>query len=216
MAGAWRRGPESGRVPVAWGSRPARQGSIGRAGEATVTDRTVRHAVVPDAVGAAVRQPRSGERRGSPRADTGRTTPTTRPRRSSSVRVARTVATGQPGDRDELVDRRPPADELARRSGAAVPPSSAQRRAASRVAARAAGAVGQPEVLDELRDARRRSGHSPGTRAGTRGSRRAAGASIEPGHEEAVATLLERPRRRDAGRRCAPAPRRRPWRRPGR
>ena len=123
--------------------------------------------------------------------------PRARAARAAS-RVARTVATGSRVDRDELVDGRPARRRAARaRSGPAASPSSTQRGAGERPSAPAVEvASARPEVVDQLRDA----GDDPGLVRELAQERQAAGRARlvdRPGHEEAVAALLERPRRGD-------------------
>ena len=109
--------------------------------------------------------------------------------------AASTVATGQSGHRDELVDGRPAVDDLP-----SEPPRDRADISQGRRDVRADPRLGQPvrqaEVGDELRDP----GDDPGPVGELAQERQAAGGrrGIDgPRDEEAVAALLERPRGRD-------------------
>ncbi len=103
---------------------------------------------------------------------------------------------GPAGHRDELVDRRPAEDDLAAETagdladiGSASRPRRPGRRARPAWSARPRSSMScgmpgdDPGALREL--------------AQERQAARRRGASMRPGHEEALATLLERPRRGD-------------------
>ena len=140
--------------------------------------------------------------------------PLARPRRSSSVSAARTVATGRSVVATSSSTVAWPSTRP-RATAASVRPRSCDVAAARASRHPAAAAPRVAEVGDELRDARPRCGRPPGIRAGTPDSRLTP-AVDRAGHEEARPTLLERPGRRDERPGLRPAPRRRPSRRSAR
>ena len=158
-----------GRVPVAWGSRPGASVAPVVAGPASIEPSSASPAVVAD------RAPRERAGRPEPAVDADREAASLQQRQGRQD-----GRDGPAGHGHQLVDGRPAGDAAPGRSGRPRRPARAAWPPASSVAPGAARRSREPQVLDELRDAR----HDPGPPGNSRRNARQpadAGASIAPG-----------------------------------